>query len=256
MNPKLFNFWLIKYELRNLIGNIFTLIFGVAFPIGITLFFGTAMAGKVPVDAKEVFITSIFITSSLIIPLACILVGYSATFSQELEKNIPLRFRLFGYSEKTVLASKICANLIFITLSLVLYTVVICSLLKVQVPSISSALILIVSLYLLSTFLFILAHGIALFFKKFGPTYAITMGLYFGIMVLSGMFGVEAKDFPGPLKAVAYSLPTTYIGGDFIGFWKAGSYNFVPYIQSFIFFAAVSCIILFLSIHHNSRRIK
>jgi ABC-2 type transport system permease protein len=256
MNTKLFNLSLIKYEFRNLLGNIFTLIFGVFFPIGITIFFGKVLVANVPVDMRDVFVTSIFITSSLIIPLASILVGYSAVFSQELEKNIPLRFRLFGYSEKTVLISKICANLIFITLSLILYTVVICSILKVQVPSLSSALILIVSLYLLSTFLFVLAHGIALYFKKFGPTYAITMMLYFAIMVLSGMFGVQAKDFPDAIKAVAYVFPTTYISGEFIDFWQGGSYNFAPYIQSFIFFAAVSCIILFMSIQHNSRRIK
>jgi ABC-2 type transport system permease protein len=256
MNTKLFNTWLIKYEFRNLIGNIFTIVFGVFFPIGMTLFSGTSMIGKVPGDMKDTFITSIFIVNSVIIPLASILVGYSAIFSQELDKNIPLRFRLFGYSEKTVLISKICANLIFMTLSLILYTVVVCSVLKVQMPSLSSALVLIGSLYLLSVFLFILAHGIALFFKKFGPTYAITMVLYFAIMILSGMFGVQAKDFPDAIKAVAYALPTTYIAGEFIDFWQGGSYNFVPYIQSFIFFAAVSCIILFMSIHHNSRRIK
>lgn len=256
MNAKLFNLALIKYELRNLIGNIFTLIFGVFFPIGMTLFFGSAMVGNVPDNAKDIFITNVFIINSIIIPLASILVGYSAVFSQELEKNIPLRFRLFGYSEKTVLISKICAHLIFMTLSLVLYTVVICSMLKVQVPSLSSALILIVSLYLLSIFFFILAHGIALYFKKFGPTYAITMILYFAIMIISGMFGVQAKDFPDPLKAVAYAFPTTYISGEFINFWQGGSYNFVPYIQSFIFFAAVSCIILFMSIHHDSRNIR
>lgn len=256
MNAKLFNLALIKYEFRNLMGNIFTIIFGVFFPIGITIFFGKAFVGNVPEDMKAVFITSIFITSILIIPLASILVGYSAVFSQELEKNIPLRFRLFGYSEKTVLISKICANLIFITLSLILYTVVVCSILKVQVPTLGSALILIGSLYLLSTFLFILAHGIAIFFKKFGPTYAITMLLYFAIMGLSGMFGVQAKNFPHAIRSVAYVLPTTYIGGEFIDFWQGGSYNFVPYIQSFIFFAAVSCIILFMAIQHDSRRLN
>lgn len=255
MNTKRFNLGLIKYEFRNLMGNIFTMIFGVFFPIGMTIFFGTAMAGNVPAEAKEVFITTTFITNSVIIPLASILVGYSAVFSQELEKNIPMRFRLFGYTEKTVLISKICANLIFITLALTVYAVVVYSVIKVQVPSISSALILIISLYLLSTFLFILAHGISLYFKKFGPTFAISMGLYFGIMVISGMFGVQAKSFPNPLRAVAYALPTTYISGEFIDFWQAGSYNFVPYIQSFIFFAAVSGIILFMSIHHDSRRI-
>lgn len=256
MNAKLFNLSLIKYELRNIVGNIFTLIFGVFFPIGFTIFLGTVMASKVSGDMKDTFVANIFISSSLIIPLATLLVGYSAVFSQELEKNIPLRFRLFGYSERTVLISKICANLIFMTLSFVLYAAAVCSVLKVKTPAFSSALILIVSLYLFSVFLFILAHGIALFFKKFGPTYAISMLLYFGIMILSGMFGVQAKDFPDALKVVAYTLPTTYISGEFAGFWQGGSYNFAPYIQAFLFFAAVSCIVLFMSIQHSSRRTK
>ncbi|SHH73148.1 ABC transporter permease [Clostridium grantii] len=254
MNTKLFNLALIKYELRNLMGNTFTLIFGVIFPIGMTIFFGKILVGNVPEDMRDVVLTSIFITESLIIPLASILVGYSAIFSQELEKNTPLRFRLFGYSEKTILISKICAHLIFITISLVIYTAVVISVLKIQVPTLSSALILIVSLYLLSTILFMLAHGISLFFKKFGPTFAITMILYFLIMILSGMFGVQAKDFPDALKAVAYVFPTTYISGEFIDFWQGGSYNFVPFIQSFIFFAAVSSIILILAIYHNRRK--
>jgi len=60
MNTKLFNLGLIKYEFRNLMGNIFTIIFGVFFPIGITLFFGKALVGKVPEDMKAVFITNIF----------------------------------------------------------------------------------------------------------------------------------------------------------------------------------------------------
>lgn len=256
MNTKLFNLGLIKYELRNLSGNIFTLIFGVVFPIFLTIFFGKVMTGKVPAEMKDLFITNVFITSSLIIPLATILVGYSTVFSQELEKNIPLRFRLFGYKEETLLVSKICANLIFITFSFVAYTTVICVVMNIKKPTLSSATIYIVSLYLLAIFLFILAHGIALFFKKFGPTFGITMSLYFGIMIISGMFGIQAKDFSDPLKSVAYTIPFTYISGDFIEFWQGGSYNFVPFIQSFIFFGAISCIILFLAIHHNSRRTK
>ncbi|WP_258280795.1 hypothetical protein [Clostridium sp. CM027] len=92
MNTKLFNLSLIKYEFRNLMGNIFTMIFGVFFPIGMTLFFGTAMVGKVPESMKDIFITNIFITDSLIIPLATILIGYAAVFSQELEKKYTLTF--------------------------------------------------------------------------------------------------------------------------------------------------------------------
>ncbi|MEG1255937.1 ABC transporter permease [Clostridium sp.] len=256
MNSKTLNLNLIKYELRNLVGNIFTLIFGLFFPIFMTVFLGNIIGAKVPENMKETVMTNIFITSSLIIPLATIFIGYSAVFSQELEKNIPLRFRLFGYSEKTLLVSKICANLIFMTVSLFIYTTIVYFALEIQIPTLKSALILIVSLYVLATCLFILAHGIALFFKKFGPTYGITMVLYFVIMILSGMFGVQAKDFPEPLKNVAYFLPTTYISGEFIDFWQGGTYNFVPYIQSFIFFAAISGITLFMAMNYNKRRIK
>jgi len=142
------------------------------------------------------------------------------------------------------------------TASLFIYTTIVWFALEIQIPTLKSALILIVSLYALATCLFVLAHGIALFFKKFGPTYGITMVLYFAIMILSGMFGVQAKDFPEPLKNVAYFLPTTYISGEFIDFWQGGTYNFVPYIQSFIFFAAVSCIVLFMAMNYNKRKVK
>lgn len=256
MNASLINTRLIKYEFRNLIGNIFTMIFGVLFPIFMTIFLGKVMSKQMPESGRDAFTTTIFITSSLIIPLASILIGFSAIFSQELEKNVPLRFRLFGYSEKTILVSKICANTIFITLSFALYSLVVCPVLKVQTPTLSSLLIFIISLYLLSAFLFVFSYGMALYFKKFGPTFGTSMILYFGVMILSGMFGIQAKNFPSALKAVAYCLPTTYMSSDFVDFWTGGSYNFVPFIQSFTFFAALSSIVLFLSIQHNSRRVK
>ena len=253
MKVKLVRSNLVKYELRNLAGNIFVLLFGLIFPIFMSIFLGSLIGGQVPEESRDTVVTSIFISNSIIIPLATVFIGYSATFSQELEKNIPLRFRLFGYNEKTLVASKISAYLIFMTIALSLYTVVAGLSLKILVPSFSSAIILIGSLYLLSIILFILSHGISLLIKKFGPTYVITMILYFGIMILSGMFGVQAKDFPEPLMRVAYIFPTTYIAGEFIDFWQTGSYNFMPYIQSLLLFTAVSVIILFIAINKDSR---
>ena len=253
LKVKLVKYNLVKYEFRNLVGNVFAVIFGVIFPIFMSIFLGNIIAGKAPAEFREIITTNIFISNSLMIPLATVFIGYSATFSQELEKNIPLRFRLFGYSERSLVASKVLAYLIFMTIALAIYTIATFLALKIQVPSLSSALILIVSLYFLATVFFALAHGISLFFKKFGPTYAITMILYFAIMILSGMFGVQAKDFPAPLMKVAYLLPTTYICGEFIDFWQKGSYNFMPYIQSLVLFTAISLIILFLAINHDSR---
>jgi len=236
-----------------LAGNIFTLVFGVIFPILMSIFLGNIVASKAPEEFRELIMTNVFISNSLMIPLATVFVSYSATFSQELEKRIPLRFRLFGYREKDLIISKIIAYSIFMTMALTVYVIASFLALKIQVPSLSSALILIGSLYLLAIIFFVLAHGISLFFKKFGPTYATTMILYFGIMILSGMFGVQAKDFPEPLMKVAYLLPTTYICGDFIDFWQKGSYNFMPYIQSLVLLTAVALIVLFLAINYDSR---
>ncbi|MDY4254061.1 MULTISPECIES: ABC transporter permease [unclassified Clostridium] len=244
---------LVKYELRNLLGNIFMLIFGLIFPIFMSIFLGNLIGAQVPSETKDTVVTTIFISNSLMLPLATVFIGYSATFSQELEKNIPLRFRLFGYSEKTLVLSKIVAYLIFMTVAMVIYTIVVSLGLRILVPSFASVIILIGSLYLLSIIFFVLAHGIALFIKKFGPTYAITMILYFLIMILSGMFGVQAKDFPEPLMKIAYLFPTTYISSEFADFWQGGSYNFMPYIQSLILFIAVSAIVLFLAINKDSR---
>ena len=72
-------------------------------------------------------------------------------------------------------------------------------------------------------------------------------------MILSGMFGVQAKDFPAPLMKIAYLFPTTYISSEFADFWQGGSYNFMPYIQSLVLFTAVSAIVLFLAINKDSR---
>lgn len=256
LKAKLVRYNLVKYELRNLIGNIFTLIFGLVFPIFMAIFLGGIIGGQVPAEARELVITNIFISNSLIIPLATVFIGYSATFSQELEKNIPLRFRLFGYSEKTLVLSKIIAYLIFMTISLVVYSIVSYLALDIQLPSFRTAIILIISLYVLAIIFFVLSHGISLLIKKFGPTYAITMILYFAIMILSGMFGVQPKNFPEPLMKVAYLFPTTYVASDFGDFWRGGSYNFMPYIQSLILFTAVALIVLFLAINRDSRQIK
>lgn len=251
---KTFNLKLLKYELRNLTGNIFVLIFGVLFPIFFTIFFDKTINIKVPDEIRPTVSTTMFITSSMIVPLATTFIGYAAIFSQELEKEIPLRLRLFGYSDKIMVITKIIANLITLTGSLIIYTGACLSVIKIKTPVFSSVIIWLISIYTLCIFLFILAHGIALFVKKFGTTYAITMTLYFGIMIVSGMFGIQVKDFPPAMKQIAHLFPTSYISSDFVEFWSGGAYNFAPFIQSFLSFGAVSFIVLFSAIYFNREK--
>ena len=256
MKKKQLNWSLVQYELRNIAGNMFVIFFGVIFPILMSVLFSFIFKQQVPKEAYSQAVTSVFITMSMIIPMAVLLIGYAANYSQELEKDIPLRLNLFGFKERTMLAAKMLAYLIFTTGAFALYVTVDVIMLDLQIPKLSSAICLIVSLYVLSVFLFVLSHGIATFFKKFGPTYAVSMLLYFGFMILCGMMGISVDQLPKGLLIVAKLFPMSYISSDFISFWQGGSYNFIPLIQSYLFFGAVCFIILILSIRKNQRVIK
>jgi len=253
MKQKLLSWGLVKYELRNLIGNPFIVFFGFVFPILMSVLLSVTTTKQVPETVRSQVITSLFITMSMIGPLAIILIGYAVNYSQELENDIPLRMKLFGFRERSILLAKMMAQLIGVTVALLIYTIVDFILLDIQTPTLTSALCLIISLYILSAVLFILAHGIATLFRKFGPTYAVTMILYFFILILTGMMGITVDQMPKVLNYIAKALPMTYISNDYVDFWQGGSYNFVPFIQSLLLLAAVSGIVLIVSLRRNRR---
>lgn len=256
MRKKQLNWRLIQYELRNIFGNPFVIFFGVIFPIFMCALFSVVMKRQVPEEIYSEVVTSIFITMSMIIPMAVLLIGYAANYSQELEKDIPMRMNLFGFRERTMLAAKMVAYLIFVTGAFLLYMLASILMIDIQVPVLAAVITLIAALYVLSVILFILAHGIATLFQKFGPTYAVSMLLYFGFMILCGMMGIRVEQLPKAMKAVAMVFPMSYISSDFTGFWQGGSYNFAPMIQSYLFFGAVSLIVLILSVRKKQRVIK
>ena len=199
--------------------------------------------------------TSIFITMSLITPMAIIFLGYAATYSQELENDIPLRMGLFGFSERFMMRAKIIAQVIVLTAALAIYTLVSYMALDLEIPSFSGAATLVICLYLMGVIFFILAHGLAHIFRKFGPTYALAMILYFGIMVLCGMMGIQTDQLPGFLQKIAALLPMSYVSSDFIDLWQGGNYNFMPLIQSFLFMGAISGILLLYANYKNRRTV-
>ncbi len=256
MQKKQLSWRLIQYDLRNIIGNPFVVFFGVIFPIFMCALFSAVMKRQVPEEIYPEVVTSIFITMSMIIPMAVLLIGYAANYSQELEKDIPLRMNLFGFRERTMLAAKMIAYLIFVTAAFLLYVLSSILMIDIQVPVPGSVVTLVAALYVLSVILFALAHGIATLFQKFGPTYAVSMLLYFGFMILCGMMGIRVEQLPGAMRAVAMVFPMSYISSDFMGFWQGGSYNFAPMIQSYLFFGAVSLIVLILSVRKKQRVIK
>ncbi len=254
MKSKKCNKRLVIYELRNLLGNPFVYFFGIFFPILMLVIVTRAIEAETAKEVIPYVNTAVFISMSLIVPMAVIFLGYSANYSQELEKEISLRMELFGYSAQPMLLSKIIVHFVVTAAGLILYTVIAYATIDLQVPRLSSVFCLVLCHMLLGLMFFALAHGVAAFFKKFGPTYAVMMALYFGIMILCGMMGVKTQQLPKAARMVAKLLPMTYISNDFVEFWREGSYNFAPLIQAFLFLGAVSGIVLFFALQRNKRK--
>ena len=244
MNNKKSTKKLVAYEIYNIIGNPFSSFFGIVFPVLMLILITKAVAADVSAKYVPEANTSVFIMMSMLIPMAVGLLGYASGYSKELEKDIPLRMRLFGIPEKTLFGSKVIAQLIVITAGLILYTAAGYASLDLLVPDVKAAVSLVICLYILGLIFLIFSHSIATLTGKFGPTYAITMTLYFVSMMLSGMMGIKNDQLPGVLKSIAALLPMSYISNDFIDFWKEGSYNYMPLLQAFLFTGAVAGILL------------
>lgn len=256
MNKNKVSLRMIQYELRNVAGNPFVHIFGVGFPILLSIIISKSVSSEIADNSYmgEV-ITSIFLGIGAVIPLATILMGYSSTCSQDIEKDIPLRMQLFGFSEKYTIINRLIGEFIYMTLAFLIYFIIGCTVLKIVAPIVSGVIIYFICLYIFAAVLFILAHAIANLAKKFGLTYMITMIIYFGMMVLSGMMGITVDKLPKSLQIVSNLLPSTYINKDFYSVWIGRDYNFVPMIQSYIFFLAISGILIFIMIYRSKRKL-
>lgn len=244
---------LILYELRNIAGNPFVHVFGVLLPIFLSFIITKAAAAEISEKSLPGAATSIVISMSLLIPMATILIGHTSTYSQETEKGISQRMSLFRYEERTIFMAKAIAELIYMTIAFIIYAIMENFLLDIQTPEASSVLCLIICLYLISAIFYVLSTGIVNFVGKFGPSYAISMSLYFLFMMLCGMMGIKTEQLPKVLKIASKLLPMSYISNDFGEFWQGGSYNFVPMIQAFLFFGAVSGIVFYLSVYKKKK---
>lgn len=247
---------LLIYEVKNVCGNPFTIFFSTAFPILMLFLMNATFMKQIPEEFRAQEVTRLFITMIMIIPMSILLIGHGANYAQELEKDVPLRMNLFGFNYTGMMAAKMLANFIFLTAALVLYVCVGALFVEILVPDVRAALINIVALYLLAGIFFVMSHAVATLVKRFGPTYAITMLVYFIFMILCGMFGIQNEMLPGWVRNIAALLPMTYINRDFVDFWQGGSYNFGPFLQALIFLAAVSGVLWFFGARKGKRVIK
>ena len=247
-------FYLVKYEVLNNLYNGYSFFFGAVFPIFLMIMISKGALSDVPETAKLEATASVFIGASMIIPLSTMFLGYAASFSNELEKDVPTRLSLFGLSGARLFVGKLIANFIFLTFCYALYIIGTLSFVKVATPRPLAAVIWVVSMYLISALCLALAHGVANMIRRFGITYGIVMAIYFTIMGLGGMMGVRLKDLPIGLQTVSKLFPFTHFGNGYIDFWMGKSYNFAPFVQSLIFFVAVSIGVMMISFKIRGRK--
>lgn len=253
MNRK-FSFSLLLFEIRNITGNPYVHVFGIGMPILLVLIFAKITASEIPnAEIAAVAVTTIFLGIGSIIPLAMILIGYAATYAQELEKGIPQRLELFGIPAGMTVVSRIIVELIFQCFAFAIYFAVGVFGLHIKAPTAPGFMIYIACIVALAMISFALAHAIAMIFKRFGIVYCITMILYFGIMIASGLMGLSYESMPPAVQAVSRLLPTTYIVKDFGDIWLGKAYDFMPMLQAYLFAGAVAGLLLFFALRRRAR---
>lgn len=245
---------MLLYEFRNVIGNPYVHIFGVGMPIMMMVLICRVVGTEIT-DAAILAdaVTAVFLGIGTMIPMATVLIGYGVNRARELEKEIPLRMELFGIRTIVTLCNNALAELIYMLISFVLYFAVGFAVVGVKAPKMSGLVIYMICILILSAIMFCLAYAISSLLKKFGATYCVTMFLYFGFMILGGMMGITYDNMPEGLQIAAQMLPITYINRDFHTVWKGESYNFVPMLQSYLLLAAVTGILLFISLKKTAR---
>jgi ABC-2 type transport system permease protein len=254
MKPMKFNRKLLRYEMVNATSNMFTLIFGVAFPIFMSVLFSSMFSAGATAEEAQIINAGLYTTMIMMIPLATMFIGYAVSCAQEIEGGILQRFKLFGYRERTLLSAKMIANLIFMMAAVLLYTVFMFLALDIAAPNFWAFVSLILFVFLLAAALFVLSHAIASLIGRFGPTFGVTMALYFIFMTFGGMMGIEAHMLPSFLQIICKALPMYYISVEFLDFWVTGAYNFLPIVLSTLLLFALAFGMLGISVAVNKRR--
>ena len=247
---------LLIYEIRNINSNFMVHFFGVIFPCFLSVIMTKAIGNSVPEAMYEEVATSIMLSMIMIVPMAICLIGYGCMYASEVEKGIPLRMRLFGYDEKTLIGAKLIVHLLFMTVALVIYALFQMAFMDIQSPKPMALIWLLLFLYLIAACLLVMAHAIANLIRRFNIAFGILLGTYFFFMIISGMMGIQTSQLPKWLQPIAKALPMTYICNNYIDVWQGRSFPFMSLIQALIFLAAFSGVLLIVSQYREKRVIK
>ncbi len=252
---KFFTKSMIIYELRNVTGNPFVHIFGVGMPVLMSILITRMVVSEISDAAVAKMVsTSTFLGIGALIPLATILMGYSVMQAQDLEKGIPERLQLFGIKNSISICNRAVSEIIFMIGAFFIYFLAGICFIGIETPVFSGGLLYAVCIFIFSVFCFAMGHGLATLIKKFSATYCGVMVIYFAFMIFGGMMGMSYENMSGWMQGVAKLLPVTYFTRDFYHIWTGEPYDFMPMVQSFLFFGAVGGILLFAALKREEKK--
>lgn len=252
---KVITVFMMKYEMLHVIGNPYVHIFGVGLPVVLALLITKVAISEIPGEQWAAPIaTTIYLGMGALIPMAVLLMGYAVSYAQELSKGIPERMQLFGMKKSVLFCNCALSQMLFLLVAFFVFFMTGVLFGELQRPTLRGLLAYIVCMLLFSMICMALAHSIACLCRNFGKTYCVSMLLYFAFMILGGMMGIPYEDLPKWARVVAGLVPVTYINKDFYQVWTGETYNYMPMLQSFLFFGAVSGILLFISLKRASAK--
>lgn len=249
------NKYILKFERNSLLKNYTALFFGLVFPTILAALIITAVTKDMPeyvaIEAKK----SITYTISVISPTSIFLIGLSSIFAKDLEEGVYDRLDLFSINHLKMAKYKFLVFYVFWLLSNFIYFTVAVKVYGVDLE-VKSILKHTAYVSLVSLTMFLISYAICLFTKKFTVSFGITMFMYFAIMILGGMMGIQVEDLPGAVGKFAKILPTGHFSSiEYLEEVAVGGRLNYSFLQSLLVFLMLS-LVIFGGALYKSKRIS
>ena len=242
------NKYLLIYNIKLQTGHFMQLFWSVLFPIFMAVIVTKFQLENVPAAFLDDVKTKVTISISLIIPMTIFFINYGINESYIKDRCIDLRMRLFGVSSSADLAAKVISIYIFLLFSWAAYFFSLYFIVGYQLPTLQGFLVYILIVSIVGIFYSFLGQGIVYLTNSVASANAVIMALYFLILLVSGIFGVDVNKFPGWLQDVSKIFPYSYLAkNDVLDIWYWKGYDYHNLFYSCLAFGALTTVFLLLT---------
>ncbi|MCI5839567.1 MAG: ABC transporter permease [Peptoniphilaceae bacterium] len=245
---------ILKFEFKSLLNNYSVLFFGLFFPIILTSLITIGVTKNIPLAYLNDVKLSILYRINIISPISIFLIGLASVFAKDLEEGVYDRLELFSISHLKMAKYKFFVYFLYWFVCNAIYFIVMPNVLDIDIEFIS-----IVKhtcfIVILATTMFLFSYGLSLFTKNYSIAFGTTMVMYFMIIILSGMMGVEVDDLPNFINKIAKILPTAHFSSqDYLSEISASGRLNYSFLQNLLVFLLIALIFFLASIYKSKRK--